>query len=372
MKRIPELDGIRGIAIAMVLVWHYFASPASSIRFPARSPLWYLQAAGSLTWSGVDLFFVLSGFLIGGILLDSRDRPDYFRTFYVRRFFRIVPIYTAVLIVTHPLTSTVEHQAGPWWVYALFLQNFWMAATNDFGLWAVTWSLGVEEQFYLTLPAIVRFARNALPWIIGVGVVAAPIFRAALFYALPGNTVAPRALTFCRADTLLLGVAAAMCIRHKRAAGWLVIHANYLWTAGAFLLAGAGVMTLHRGWTYGIGMTSFGLTWLALLYSTTLLLAVTQPDSWLGAVLRFKPLRRLGMIAYGVYLLHQILFLAIKKVLPWSPPVSAIAALSATLAIALLSWRYFESPLIQRGHSLTREEESRGNSGAACARALPE
>src|ERR1700722_14219468 len=178
MKRIPELDGIRGIAIAMVGVYHYFVQP---MQFVPGSALAYLKAACRLTWSGVDLFFVLSGFLIGGILLDSRDRPDYFRSFYTRRFFRIVPIYAATLMLTHPLMGwSGMHQVGRWWVYPLFLQHFWMAAASDFGLWGVTWSLAVEEQFYLTLAAIIRYLRSTLPWVIGAGIVGAPIIRVVL------------------------------------------------------------------------------------------------------------------------------------------------------------------------------------------------
>lgn len=373
MKRIPELDGIRGVAIGMVLVWHYFATPSAAIHFADRSLMWYLQAACGLTWSGVDLFFVLSGFLIGGILLDSRERPDYFCSFYTRRFFRIVPIYAAVLLmaqlfIAHSgITRMPGLNSGPWYIYPLFLQNFWMAKTNMLGFLGVTWSLAVEEQFYLTLPAIVRFVRKSLPWIVGAGIVAAPISRVALIYAFPASTVAPRALTFCRADTLLLGVAVAMCMRNARAAVWLRNHSRYLWTAAGILLAGAGVMTLYRRATYGIVMTGFGLTWLALLYAAAVLLAITQSNSWFGAALRFAPLRRLGTIAYGVYLLHQILFLALIHEFAWPAPASAALALTATLAIASLSWRYFESPLIQLGHSLT-SEESRGNLSAACAR----
>src|SRR5438477_3577880 len=93
--RIPELDGLRGLAIGSVLIWHYFMVPI--VTAPA-TPLSYALVFGRLTWSGVDLFFVLSGFLIGGILLDARKASNYFQVFYTRRFFRIVPIYAAVLL----------------------------------------------------------------------------------------------------------------------------------------------------------------------------------------------------------------------------------------------------------------------------------
>jgi peptidoglycan/LPS O-acetylase OafA/YrhL len=121
------------------------------------------------------------------------------------------------------------------------------------------------------------------------------------------------------------------------------------------LLIGVGVMTLQtRTWSYGILMTSFGFTWLALFYLCVLLLAVTQPQSWLGACLRFGPLRRLGGIAYGVYLLHQIFWLGIRLTQPtWTVLRISLTGLVLTLVLAALSSRYFEKPLIDLGHRLS-------------------
>jgi hypothetical protein len=109
-SRIPELDGLRGIAIGMVIVWHYFSTV---VQASLGSSLSYLVAATRLTWSGVDLFFVLSGFLIGGILLDAREATNYFRVFYRRRFFRIVPIYAAVLLIFPILASSACGTLSP-------------------------------------------------------------------------------------------------------------------------------------------------------------------------------------------------------------------------------------------------------------------
>jgi peptidoglycan/LPS O-acetylase OafA/YrhL len=95
-KRIPELDGLRGVAIGLVLINHYF-SDALVVRLP--HPLAILQLPTRLTWSGVDLFFVLSGFLIGGILLDAKESPNYFKVFYTRRALRILPIYLLLVAV---------------------------------------------------------------------------------------------------------------------------------------------------------------------------------------------------------------------------------------------------------------------------------
>jgi peptidoglycan/LPS O-acetylase OafA/YrhL len=257
----------------------------------------------------VDLFFVLSGFLIGGILLDSRDSPNFFKQFYVRRFFRIVPIYAVVLCLVcvfaerSGITKMPYMQTGPWYLYLLFLQNFWMAKSNALGLLGVTWSLAVEEQFYLTLPAVIRFSGRRLPYVIVTGILVAPILRVALFYAYPTCPFAPRALMPCRADALLLGVIGAILVRNEKSLQKLREHKASLWCALVVLLVGTGIMTLHPHWTYGIQMASFGFSWLAVLYLCLLLLAVTQPQTWLGACLRFGPLRWLGTIAYGTYLI---------------------------------------------------------------------
>src|SRR5579859_7095041 len=125
-RRVPQLDGLRGVAIAMVVAFH-FAGFAVIIGAPRLVKL--LLVPTSLCWSGVDLFFVLSGFLIGGILLDARRSSNYFRVFYVRRICRILPLYLAFLGVVF-LISRYGQQAlwsAPWWTCLTFCQNLWMA-----------------------------------------------------------------------------------------------------------------------------------------------------------------------------------------------------------------------------------------------------
>ena len=134
MKRVSQLDGVRGIAILIVLVWHYFNCQIVS---QPRTFISYCAHATSLTWTaGVDLFFVLSGFLIGGILLDRRDTSNYFRVFYLRRVCRIFPLYFLVLavflalsatsIATSPSFQSLFHDPFPLWSYVTFSQNILM------------------------------------------------------------------------------------------------------------------------------------------------------------------------------------------------------------------------------------------------------
>jgi len=372
--RIPELDGIRGIAIAMVVMWHYFVSPVVPTR---GTLLYYLHAAGYLTWTGVDLFFVLSGFLIGGILLDSREAPNYFRVFYLRRFFRIVPLYVVWLALTCLVLHAVQVGLFPasfrslltdrftMIPYAFYLQNFWMAARNNLGGYSSggTWSLAIEEQFYLTLPLIIRFAaRRRLVWIVAAGIAAAPLLRIIIFFLSPHHRMAAFVLMPCRADSLLLGVLGALLVRDD---GWRtklqknrVAHTVLL----IILIFGAGWLSKHGVGQLTLQMSSVGYTWMAAFYLCVLLFALVHPGSWLGSCLRWRWLRWLGTIAYGVYLFHMPILLAINA-LVWNSPleeirniggvIANVAALALTLLVCRVSWIYFEKPLIGIGHRAT-------------------
>lgn len=195
LPHIPELDGIRGLAILLVVVYHYFFEPA--VVRPG-SNLWHAIAPLRLGWTGVDLFFVLSGFLIGGILLDARGASNFFRTFYIRRFYRIVPIYAVLLGLCFFITFLVKRayipeftwmteNRLPWTSYLCFGQNIWMAVHGSWGSGDLrpTWSLAVEEQFYLTLPIVIWFLETRLLRKVLVGIVAGvPVLRTILWILL--------------------------------------------------------------------------------------------------------------------------------------------------------------------------------------------
>lgn len=168
--RIPELDGLRGLAILLVIFFHY-TNGESLTRLDGLA--YYVQRSAASSWTGVNLFFVLSGFLIGGILVDARGSDSYFRTFYARRFFRIIPIYYLWICLYIALVSAAGHairlhsfsgKALPrgFEVYAhfLFIQNLIPnGGSPQSGLWGSwfghLWSLAVEEQFYLLAPLMI-------------------------------------------------------------------------------------------------------------------------------------------------------------------------------------------------------------------------
>jgi peptidoglycan/LPS O-acetylase OafA/YrhL len=161
-RRVPQLDGIRGTAILLVIIWHFIVVPLK--QGPHDSAISrIIEHVGVLTWSGVDLFFVLSGFLIGGILIDARESPNYFRTFYFRRAFRILPIYLLV-VVSYLLVWSMAagHQIFlretlgvpmPRWVYFTFTQNFWLAHHAwDSVYLALSWSLAARSSSIFCCP----------------------------------------------------------------------------------------------------------------------------------------------------------------------------------------------------------------------------
>ena len=226
-NRIRELDGLRGVAIGMVVLFHFLQN---TMAFPPGSVFSYVQAGLRLSWTGVDLFFVLSGFLIGGILLDSRDSTNYYSVFYKRRFFRIIPIYLVTLLLGAALVSLrlgptsgplqwLTMEGAPWYAYLTFTQNFWMAHAGSIGSngLAMTWSLAVEEQFYVMVPLYIRaFTRRWLTCALVIGICSAPLLRTLLFHFGNDSSVGIYTMTLCRADALLLGVLAAVLLRDER------------------------------------------------------------------------------------------------------------------------------------------------------------
>src|SRR5208282_681844 len=200
-RRIPELDGLRGLAIFLVILCHYI-SLSDTTRLPF---ILHRFAQGmAVGWSGVDLFFVLSGFLIGGILLEARCSPQYFRTFYMRRVHRILPIYYLwILLFAVIVCAALLGAPFPFEVTSrdllqipiqlAFLQDLKFEPYAFVFIWfIVTWSLAVEEQFYLLAPPLIRYVSlRRLVYVLSAAVVFAPIARFYILLRFPAESIAP-------------------------------------------------------------------------------------------------------------------------------------------------------------------------------------
>lgn len=326
-------------------------------------PQWPMLLAFPINfgWVGVDLFFVLSGFLIGGILLDARQSSNYFRVFYRRRVCRIFPMYfaslTAVLLVAHfvrsPEVQNLLHPVIPWPASVTFMQNFWMAFRNDPGSFALapTWSLAVEEQFYLTLPAIIYLVKpKRLIWVLTGGIALAPLIRFAIFLAKPQFVYAMAFLLPCRMDSLLFGVVIAHSLRQPGAWEALRAHRRELWTALELLTFLCALLIVFKT-EFSAPVLLVGYDVLGLLFSVLLVLSLLEAR--VARLLQVKWLMALGTISYCVYLIHELVFGMTYRVLDrftssWM--ATAGLSLALTVLIAKLSWEYFEKPLVRFGH----------------------
>jgi peptidoglycan/LPS O-acetylase OafA/YrhL len=355
--RIPELDGLRGIAILLVLIWHVFPEHVGPGPSWLVRPWSMLQRFG---WTGVDLFFVLSGFLIGGILLDNRGSARYFRTFYTRRAFRILPVYLVMLamfVVLRPLhlpppVASLFSRRIPFWSYATLTQNYAMARAREFGApWlGPTWSLAIEEQFYLVLPLIVRFVPRRRLWLVlTAAALLAPVTRLVLWGTMPAPSMAMYTWTPARADALMLGVLAAIALRRpdvrefvaaRRRAGFLIL-------LGLLMVVAAALGDERLD---GPRTALFGYSVFALLYTVALILAVTAAkDDIFGRSLRLPALRWTGGLAYCIYLIHLPVSSVVNLITTATAP-HLILTMASIYLVAWLSSEYFEKPLLRIGH----------------------
>ena len=379
-QRIPELDGLRGLAILLVIICHYIANASHPpLGFVADHLITILD----LGWSGVDLFFVLSGFLIGGILLSSRNSPHYFRTFYLRRVHRILPVYYSWIllylvfvgicvysslkpvIMTPPGIALASQDLAVVPKYVLFLQNILYSPRPFEWQWfVVTWSLAVEEQFYLLAPPLIRWvSQRVLLVTLCSTLIAAPVLRYISFVYFPQlNRFAQFAMP-CRADALALGILAAIAWRSKAVQSYLQRNPGFLQRASVYL----GVCIVGLLWWLvrppNVVTVTAGYSFLAFFYVSLLLLVISQTNSFLARCMRISLLRRLGGISYCVYIIHQTIhelghrFLLHQEpdLSHWQGIMTTCSAFVLTLTIASLSWKFSEKPLIRRGHRFTYE-----------------
>jgi peptidoglycan/LPS O-acetylase OafA/YrhL len=371
-SRVPELDGLRGVAILFVVVFHYISQEGAT---PTGTATHLLQRFVILGWSGVDLFFVLSGFLIGGILMDACASTFYYRTFYARRFFRIIPIYYLWITVYIALVgfagariqrlsnSGVAPPLGfPVYSYYLFLQNFRGSGFPGLaGAWlGHLWSLAVEEQFYLIAPLVVRFiSPRKLPYALGTVIALAPALRTFLRLAAGASPSLVTVLMPSRADALAVGMLLAALWRREHVRTWFQDNIGKLYAAGGILSLSVLSLWIWAPNSGNLGMQISGFTCLALFYACLLLIALLHPRGPVAALMRTAWLRELGKVSYCVYIIHIVVNVGCHAVLLHKAPqisttkgaVVTFLAIGVTYVAAKISWLLIEHPLLRRGHA---------------------
>ena len=337
----PLLDGIRGIAVLAVLLFHAFFS------FPPHTvPEYLVRKTLAPLWISVNVFFVLSGFLITGILIDTKKMPHYFRSFYARRILRISPLYFAILAFAflilpalRLLPLTPADRQVPYWTYTY---NWSAAAGHQAFSLGHFWSLAVEEQFYLIWPVLLFFTPlRRMPAVFLSLIAASFLFRASIFLLhLPSRYA--YFLTPARIEDLCLGALAAWMLRDPPSLAWLEPRAKRMAWFFAALFAAA----------FALGKGFEANKWPVLLFGTTAVCgftAIVLVQSSLGARPRWwgtRPLRWLGTYSYGIYVFHQPIIVAFDSRL--AGVSLSIYALVMTLAMVLsciaawLSFHLFE------------------------------
>ena len=342
LAHLPAVDGVRGVAIALVVAHHlgHFV--------PLPEPLHTIAERGFI---GVDLFFVLSGYLITTILLYGRGRPDQLRVFWIRRVLRIVPLaylYLVVLFVLHGVLRWPDGREIPWQIWASgfgYVSNIWYALNGwpPEGTLAILWSLSVEEQFYLLWPLLVRWLRPRWVGVVAIAVVIASPFARLWAAEVLGNT-ASFVLTLGRFDGLAMGGLLALVLQSSmrdrvlRASRWLVIPASVV----AYLVAGPELWGSAHLW-HQSRPTSLALCFVLIVAASV------EPGPIGKWVLGNRPLRRLGEVSYGVYVWHYVLLLVTMRLLgtPGAHPVPLIVTwLLGLWAVSQASFRYWERPFL--------------------------
>ncbi len=368
---LPGLDILRGLAILLVVCYH-----GTDGRVPWQSTTtwlrWPLLAAGYGA-SGVQLFFVLSGFLISSILIDSAGSHDYYRKFYLRRALRILPAYLVLLVVLR-----LDHVVSWRFLLAalLYIANMASLVGAKSYEYGALWSLAVEEQFYLIWPIVVRrFSLKALTRLILSYLLLVFLLRMVCLLYIPHVDLKYKLWT--NAEALLSGALIAICLRRNllrrdniaRVFWSLAGVAAVLWPLIVFadLRENAGGAALL--WMHALrGVTGYGLL---ATYSALLVLVIERnrgPVASSSRSLAGRFLSFLGYLSYGLYLVHQLVFhtldrwlagtpLDVRRGPGWALLGNTLLCIGLSIAIAWLSRRFFEEQFLRRKEKAAPHKE---------------
>jgi peptidoglycan/LPS O-acetylase OafA/YrhL len=340
-RYLPELDVLRGFAILAVMFHHV----------GKNLPALHLLKIWTYGWAGVDLFFVLSGFLITGILLEAKGKPHYFRNFYARRILRIWPLYYALLVfafVLLPLAmpslrAQIFQDAHPWQSYIFFLQNLLCVKPIGFGPVGVTWSLAIEEQYYLVWPFLVLTLSPRALKFAAIGAFALSVTIRVL-QAFGLLHLALYTNTFSRLDGIAIGSLLAVVLPYA--------NERTVRRVAMLALPTSVVAVVLTEWIFG-EKTWFLYSGLALAFASILCLSINS-----APLRRMRFLAYTGKISYALYLLHVPVFdlfrlPRLRSPLGWfHSPVAddlflLVCMVTAVYLAASSSWYFFESPILK-------------------------
>jgi peptidoglycan/LPS O-acetylase OafA/YrhL len=356
---IPALDAIRGLAIVVVTLYRFGGGGEGAARCLEHN--WFVELGSR----GVDLFFVLSGFLITGILFDAKAKEHYFRNFYVRRALRIFPLYYGALVVAIfvlPLLATglarafqpaIDYQAWLWLYGANVLQalegKWLLGPLNHF------WSLAIEEHFYLAWPAVIYFTSRRAAMRVCVALFVATVLGRGLWLAAGGNDVAAHVFTLLRMDGLVLGSWLALAARSPGGLAWLA-----RWIKPTLLMSGLLAIAAEV-----LGRRLFGLpmaAWAAACGGFLILMIACPKGSLLSRVGNSRCLQFFGKYSYAMYVFQLPLIDILAPVITatgvasWleSPIAGQIVYCGIMFAVttlaAVASWHVFEKRLLTLKH----------------------
>ncbi|HEY9777705.1 MAG TPA: acyltransferase [Planktothrix sp.] len=362
-NRLPALTGLRGVAVLLVVIQHATTAMYGPCSFELRR----LTAPFFCCWCGVDLFFVLSGFLLTDILLKQCSSPHYFRNFYARRCLRIWPLYygflaLAALVAVATHSSFHGSQSGAALVFsALFLNNVYQSSHlpcwMTIGAVAVNhlWSLSVEEHFYLGWPLIVKWLKPAILLNICFAACVVICLARILFYAHGGNPFAISVLTPFRIDTIFAGSIVA-CLWHLRTDG-SKLHELAKRILVPSSIAFSGLLYATDFAPAAPILATYGYSIIACTFASLLLLLLSgDRNYWLNRLLSRRELAVLGKYSYAIYIFHfPVVYMFAEKfensgLLKNDADVvilGMLAPIIVTVGLAILSWHLLEKPFLK-------------------------
>lgn len=373
---VPELDGIRGIAILAVMAVHFIAA---QVKVAHNGVERLAEAITGYGMWGVDLFFGLSGYLITGLLADTRESPKYFSTFYMRRTLRIFPLYYGVLFVLVVLLprALLERYAPEalqirdvqLWLWA-YLTNVYVAKQGSFAIPYVShfWTLAIEEHFYLMWPLIVRLASRRAAIVVAIVLSLGAVASRVILAFTVQNELWAHVFTPCRLDALCIGSAFALWVRGPE--GWSVLRraVRALPFVVLAMLALKALPSEGRPHQVGLVLKEFLLAILCAVFVSTA--AWPRGFAPMRAALRFRPLMLMGKYSYGLYVFHAIIayYFGVHGGVEYFARLAgshtaglflqALAGSVLSLAIAVVSFHAYETPFL-RLKRLFRAEPAR-------------